>query len=77
VKPIRVGTTVERPVAEVYEYLDVLANHEAFTDHMLVDWTPSGPAAGVGATVRLRPKMPGPAAWSDMRSRPRGSSSAA
>jgi uncharacterized protein YndB with AHSA1/START domain len=45
-KPITVSTTVAKPVAEVYEHLDVLANHEAFTDHMLVDWSLSGPARG-------------------------------
>ena len=50
-KPVTVSTTVARPVAEVYEHLAVLANHEAFTDHMLVDWTLSGPASGVGAVA--------------------------
>ena len=48
-KPITVTTVIERPVTEVYEHLARLANHEAFTDHMLVDWKLSGPAAGVGA----------------------------
>ena len=50
-KPITVTKLVERPIADVYEHLATLGNHEAFTDHMLVDWTLSGPAAGVGATA--------------------------
>jgi carbon monoxide dehydrogenase subunit G len=48
-KPITVTKVIERPIAEVYEHLATLGNHEAFTDHMLVDWSLSGPAAGVGA----------------------------
>ena len=27
---------------EVYAFLEVLANHEPFTDHMMVDWAASG-----------------------------------
>ena len=57
-KPITVSTVVDRPREEVYEYLDVLANHEAFTDHFLTDWTVSGPASGVGAKVRVKAKAP-------------------
>lgn len=48
-KPVTVSTEVPRARAEVYAYLDVLANHEAFTDHMMRDWRLSGPATGVGA----------------------------
>ena len=48
-KPITVTKVVERPVGEVYEHLATLGNHEAFTDHMLVDWSLSGPPSGVGA----------------------------
>jgi uncharacterized membrane protein len=53
-KPITVSVSVDRPREEVYAYLDVLANHEAFTDHFLQDWTLSGPRAGVGAKARFR-----------------------
>ena len=65
-KPIVVATTTDRPREEVYEFLDVLANHEPFTDHMLVDWTYEGPAAGVGAKARMRANLPGPKDWADM-----------
>jgi uncharacterized protein YndB with AHSA1/START domain len=65
-KPITVSTTVPQPREEVYAFLDVLGNHEPFTDHMLVDWTLSGPGSGVGAKARLRANAPGPKQWADM-----------
>ena len=65
-KPITVSTVVDRPREEVYEHLDVLANHEAFCDHFLTDWSASGPASGVGAQVRVKAKAPGPETWIDI-----------
>jgi uncharacterized protein YndB with AHSA1/START domain len=65
-KPIVVSTTVQRPRDAVFRFLDVLGNHEQFTDHFLVDWSLSGPATGVGAKARMRTNMPGPADWADM-----------
>ena len=65
-KPITVSTVVDRPREEVYEYLDVLANHEAFTDHFLTDWSVSGPPSGVGAKVRVKAKAPGADTWIDI-----------
>jgi Polyketide cyclase / dehydrase and lipid transport len=58
-KPVEVSTVIRRPIEEVFAYLDVLANHEAFTDHFLVDWVLHGPAAGVGASVRMTVRAPG------------------
>ena len=37
----------------MYDFLDVLANHELFTDHMLRDWRYAGPARGVGARAKV------------------------
>lgn len=51
-EPVTVTTTVRRPIDEVYDHLDVLGNHEAFTDHFMVDWELSGPPRGVGARLR-------------------------
>jgi uncharacterized membrane protein len=65
-KPIKVSTTIDRPREEVYAYLDVLANHEAFTDHFLTDWSVSGPPSGVGAKVRVKAKAPGTETWIDI-----------
>jgi uncharacterized protein YndB with AHSA1/START domain len=58
-QPITVSTTIARPIAEVYEHLAVLGNHEAFTDHMLVDWNVSGPASGVGAIADVQSTLGG------------------
>jgi Polyketide cyclase / dehydrase and lipid transport len=65
-KPVTATVTVPESREEVFDFLDVLGNHERFTDHFLVDWELSGPAAGVGARARMRLKKPGPADWLDM-----------
>ena len=65
-KPVSVEIEVPQPPDEVYEFLDVLANHERFTDHFLIDWQVSGPSRGVGARARMRVKSPGPDDWLDM-----------
>lgn len=65
-KPVTVTTEIDRPREEIYEHLLVLANHEAFCDHYLTDWTFSGPPAGVGAKVHVKVKSPGPADWLDI-----------
>jgi Polyketide cyclase / dehydrase and lipid transport len=57
-KPVTVSVTVARPREEVFEYVDVLANHETYMDHMFVDWKFSGPRRGVGATARARVEAP-------------------
>lgn len=58
-KPVTVEVTVAKPPAEVFEFLDALANHERFLDHYLVDWEFSGPQRGVGAKARARVDAPG------------------
>jgi hypothetical protein len=65
-KPVSVSVEVPQSRQEVYDYLDVLGNHERFTDHFLLDWQVSGPASGVGAKARMRVKSPGPDDWLDM-----------
>ena len=53
-KPVRVSIDVPQAREDVYDFLDVLANHETFTDHMFRDWRCSGPASGVGAKASFR-----------------------
>lgn len=65
-KPVAVSITVRNGRQEVYAFLDVLANHEPFTDHMMVDWHYSGPARGAGARARMRLKKPGRADWMEL-----------
>jgi polyketide cyclase/dehydrase/lipid transport protein len=64
-KPVTVSTEVAKPIAEVYEFLEVLANHEGFNDHMLVDWDFSGPRRGVGARAQARANTIGSQDWTD------------
>jgi hypothetical protein len=52
-RPICVSIDVPHERQRVYAFLDVMANHERFTDHMLRDWACSGPATGVGAKARV------------------------
>ena len=42
-----------------YAFLDVMGNHEQFTDHMLRDWQLSGPERGVGARANVTAVMGG------------------
>jgi uncharacterized protein YndB with AHSA1/START domain len=66
VKPVTVSVTVPTPREEVYDFLDVLANHEAFVDHLLIDWSYSGPRRGVGARARARTRAPASQDWIDI-----------
>jgi hypothetical protein len=65
VKPVTVSTSVARAPSEVFEYLDVLANHKPFLDHFLVDWRFDGPARGVGARAKARTDAPGGQDWTE------------
>lgn len=58
-KPVTVSVTVPQSVEEVYAFLDVMANHETFTDHLMRDWSLSGPSSGVGARAQVRSKALG------------------
>jgi carbon monoxide dehydrogenase subunit G len=53
-KPVDVTIEVPYPPEEVYDFLDVMANHEPFTNHMLRDWEYSGPDRGVGSKARVK-----------------------
>jgi hypothetical protein len=57
-KPVTVEIEVPQRREEIFDFLDVLGNHERFTDHFLVDWTLSGAESGVGAKARMRVKGP-------------------
>ncbi|MGH2925372.1 MAG: SRPBCC family protein [Solirubrobacterales bacterium] len=57
--PVTVSLDIPKPREEIYAFLDVLADHERFTDHLLTDWEAAGPASGVGAKVTARVKAPG------------------
>jgi hypothetical protein len=65
VKPVTVSATVPKPAQEVYDFLDVLANHEPFVDHLFTDWSFSGPKRGVGAKAEARANAPMSQDWTD------------
>ena len=51
--PVTVSIEVPQPQREVFDFLDVMANHEPFTDHLMRDWELSGPErARVDASSR-------------------------
>jgi hypothetical protein len=66
-RPVTATIEVPQPRDEVFDFLDVLANHERFTDHFLIDWEVSGPPSGAGGHARMRVKSPGPDDWLDMK----------
>jgi Polyketide cyclase / dehydrase and lipid transport len=65
VKSVTVSTSVSQPIQVVYDHLIVLANHAAFLDHFLVDWSFSGPASGAGAKAQARANAVGSQDWTD------------
>jgi hypothetical protein len=58
-KPVTVTVDVPQAREEVFAFLDVMANHEPFNDHLMTDWELSGPATGVGSKARVRVKAMG------------------
>jgi uncharacterized protein YndB with AHSA1/START domain len=64
-KPVTVSVEVAAPREEVFEFLDVLANHESFLDHTFTDWEFSGPRRGAGATARARANTVGSQDWTE------------
>ena len=65
-KPVTVSVEVPNSTHEVYDYLDVLGNHEKFMDHFMVDWRLSGPRRGVGAKANVRVKATAEKDWTDI-----------
>jgi hypothetical protein len=66
VKPVTVSVEVPNSTQQVYEFLDVLGNHESFMDHFMVDWQLSGPERGVGAKANVRVKATAEKDWTDV-----------
>lgn len=58
-QPVKVTIEVPHPREQVFDFLDVMANHEPFTNHMLLDWRYSGPDHGVGAKATVTVKAAG------------------
>ena len=52
-KPVKVSIQVPYSREDVFDFLDVMANHEPFTNHVLRDWEYSGPDRGIGSKARV------------------------
>jgi len=65
-KPVTVSLEVPNSTHEVYEFLEVLGNHESFMDHFMVDWQLSGPKRGVGSKANVRVKATAEKDWTDV-----------
>ncbi|HEX3561638.1 MAG TPA: SRPBCC family protein [Solirubrobacterales bacterium] len=65
-KPVTVSVEVPNSPQQVYEFLDVLGNHESFMDHFMLDWQLSGPKRGVGAKANVRVKATSETDWTDV-----------
>jgi hypothetical protein len=57
-KPVIVAVEVARPRQEVFDHVDVLANHEVWRKNLYKDWRFEGPTRGVGAIARATPDAP-------------------
>jgi uncharacterized protein YndB with AHSA1/START domain len=56
--PVTVSVEIARPRQEVFDYVDVLANHEGWMNHLYKDWRFEGPKRGVGAIARAQVDAP-------------------
>jgi len=52
-RPVTVSINVPHDPEIVFDFLDVMANHEPFNDHLMRDWVLSGPERGVGSRARV------------------------
>jgi uncharacterized protein YndB with AHSA1/START domain len=64
---IRAQVTIERPPAEIYEYLLDIANYPEFLDHFLIDWhLTREDTYGIGAGARFKVDGKDRFAWGDL-----------
>lgn len=59
IKPVTVSIDVPHDINEVFDFLDVMANHEPFNDHLMRDWELSGPPRGIGSRARVHTRALG------------------
>lgn len=57
-EPVTVTVEVARPSQEVFDVVDVAANHEKWMDHLFKDWHFEGPKRGVGAITKAQVNAP-------------------
>lgn len=66
--PVAVETVISAPREAVFDFVGDLANHVAFTDHMLSDFRLARARSdGAGAAARFRLENPGPKQWAEVQ----------
>ncbi|MFI5976281.1 SRPBCC family protein [Streptomyces sp. NPDC051452] len=58
-KSVSVSIDVRQTPEQVYDFLDVMAHHERFTNHYLTDWRYSGPVRGIGSCATVTATLGG------------------
>lgn len=58
-KPVTVSIDVPQTPEQVFDFLDVMAHHERFTDHYLTGWRCGGPARGIGSSATVTAALAG------------------
>ncbi|MGW1871329.1 SRPBCC family protein [Streptomyces mauvecolor] len=58
-RSVTVSIDVPETPEQVYDFLDVMAHHERFTNHYLTDWQFSGPGRGVGSCAAVTASLGG------------------
>ncbi|MET9552263.1 SRPBCC family protein [Streptomyces sp. NPDC006645] len=58
-KSVTVSIDVPQTPEQVYDFLDVMAHHERFTDHYLTGWRYSGPGRGIGSRATVTAALGG------------------
>ncbi len=66
--PVTVETVISAPRDAVFDFIGDLANHVAFTDHMMSDYRLARVnSVGLGASARFRLENPGPKQWAEVQ----------
>ena len=66
--PVTVETVISAPREVVFDFVGDLANHVAFTDHMMSDYRLArAKSDGAGAAARFRLENPGPKQWAEVQ----------
>ncbi|MFD8650119.1 SRPBCC family protein [Streptomyces mirabilis] len=58
-KSVTVSIDVPQTPEQVYDFLDVMAHHERFTNHYLTGWRYSGPGRGIGSCATVTAALGG------------------
>ncbi|MFJ9815263.1 SRPBCC family protein [Streptomyces sp. NPDC101151] len=58
-RSVTVSIDVPQMPEQVYDFLEVMAHHERFTNHYLTDWHYSGPGQGIGSGARVTAALAG------------------